>query len=209
MRCRDSSSTQPCPSFCAEHLSLYFAMWYLPLVPHQLDYPVEFPEHSSVMLQPEFDEFDWEFMWFFYLGVRHRPQGCSYLAFCRIDPESLCDWPLWKLFDDIESERARFCFEKGVEEPRPTFREKSVGLAASFPLCHGCKLLSPRRACHPQPSPRNCVQMIRFLLRLVVVTAGWSSCCSPPRSASTPPLPGKNFPYIYFIYPPIAGPVRA
>ena len=36
---------------------------YFPLVPHQLDHPVKLPEHGRVMVYPEFEKFNGEFVW--------------------------------------------------------------------------------------------------------------------------------------------------
>ena len=35
---------------------------YFPLVPHQLNHPVKLPEHGRVMVYPEFEEFNREFV---------------------------------------------------------------------------------------------------------------------------------------------------
>ena len=57
--------------------------------------------------------------------------------FCQLDPESVCDRPLEKPCNDVEPELVVFRFEKGAEEPRPSFW-MNLDLAASFPLRHGC-----------------------------------------------------------------------
>ena len=36
---------------------------YLPLVPHQLDHPVELSEYGRVTIQSKFEEFEWEYIW--------------------------------------------------------------------------------------------------------------------------------------------------
>ena len=97
---------------------------YFSLVPHQLDHPVELPEHDRVMVYPEFEEFDREFVWSHCLRICHQPQGPDQLAFCRFDLELVCDGLLGELFDDIESELIGFRVEKGPEEPRPPSEDK-------------------------------------------------------------------------------------
>ena len=97
---------------------------YFPLVPHQLDHPVKLPEHGRVMVYPEFEEFNREFVWSHCFRICHRPQGRDQLVFCRFDPESVCDRPLGDLFADIESELIGFRVEKGPEEPRPPSGDK-------------------------------------------------------------------------------------
>ena len=97
---------------------------YLPLVPHQRDHPLELTKHGRVMVQPEFEEFDWEFIWSHRLRVRYRSQGCGYLVFCRFDPESICDRLLGNSSSDVESDFIRFHVEKGAEEPCPPFDNK-------------------------------------------------------------------------------------
>ena len=67
---------------------------YFSLVLHQLDHPVELLEHGRVMVYPEFEEFNREFVWSHCLRICHRPQGPDQLAFCRFDPELVCDRPL-------------------------------------------------------------------------------------------------------------------
>ena len=89
---------------------------YFSLVPHQLDHPVKLPEHGRVMVYPKFGEFNREFVWSHCLRICHRPQGPDQLAFCRFDPELVCDRPLVELFDDFESELIGFRVEKDPEE---------------------------------------------------------------------------------------------
>ena len=91
---------------------------YFPLGPHPLDHPVKLPEHGRVVVYPEFEEFNREFVWSHCLRICHRPQGPNRLVFCRFDPEGVCDRPLGELFDDVESELIGFRVEKGPEEPR-------------------------------------------------------------------------------------------
>ena len=38
------------------------SLQYLPLMAHQLDRAVKLPKHGRVTVQPEFEEFDWEFI---------------------------------------------------------------------------------------------------------------------------------------------------
>ena len=92
---------------------------YFSLVPHQLDHPVELPEHGRVMVYPEFEEFNREFVGSHCLRICHRSQSPDQLAFCRFDPELVCDRLLGELFDDVECELIEFRVEKGPEEPRP------------------------------------------------------------------------------------------
>ena len=93
-------------------------------MPHQLDHPVKLPEHGRVLVYPEFEEFNREFVWSHCLRVCHRPQGSDQLGFYRFDPESVCDRPLGEPFDDVESELIGFRVEKGTEEPRPPSEDK-------------------------------------------------------------------------------------
>ena len=90
---------------------------YFPLVPHPPDNPIKHPEHGRVVVYPEFEEFNREFVWSDCLRICHRPQGPNQLVFCRFDPGGVCDRPLGELFDDVESELIGFRSEKGPEEP--------------------------------------------------------------------------------------------
>ena len=97
---------------------------YFPLVPHQLDHPVKLSEHGRVVVYPEFEEFNREFVWSHCLRTCPRPQGSDQLVLCRFDPESVSDKPLEELFDDVESDFIEFRVEKGPEEPRPPSEDK-------------------------------------------------------------------------------------
>ena len=97
---------------------------YFPLVPHPLDHPVKLPEHGRVVVYPEFEEFNREFVWSHCLRICHRPQGPNQLVFCRFNPEDVCDRPLGELFDDVESELIGFRVEKGPEERRSPSEDK-------------------------------------------------------------------------------------
>ena len=97
---------------------------YFSLVPHQLDQPLKLPEHGRVVVYPDFEDFNRDFVWSHCLRICHRPQGPDQLAFCRFDSELVCDRPLGELFDDVESELIGFQVEKG--------------LATLCPLRHGC-----------------------------------------------------------------------
>ena len=97
---------------------------YLALVPHPLDHSVKHPEYGRVVVYPEFEEFNREFVWFHCLRICHRPQGPNQLVFCRFDPEGECDMPLGELFDDVEFELIGFRVKKGSEEPRPPSADK-------------------------------------------------------------------------------------
>ena len=81
---------------------------YLALVPHPLDHSVKHPEYGRVVVYPEFEEFNREFVWSHCLRICHRPQGPNQLVFCRFDPEGECDRPLGELFDDVEFELIGF-----------------------------------------------------------------------------------------------------
>ena len=91
----------------------------IPLVPHQLDRLVDFPNHGRVVVSPAFEEFDWELTWSIGLRVRDQPQVCGYLVFCRLDHESVCNRLLGKSFNDVESELLRLCVAKIFKESCP------------------------------------------------------------------------------------------
>ena len=98
---------------------------YFPLVSYQLDHPVERPERGWVMISPEVEEFNREFIWSHCRRVCHRHQGPGSIVFCRFDADSVCDRPLGKPFDNFESELVRVCVEKGAEELRPLSEDKA------------------------------------------------------------------------------------
>ena len=76
VRCRDSCRTRSCPCYCANlYPGISPSLRYFPLVPHQLDHPVKFPEHGRVMVYPEFEEFNREFVRSHCLRICHRSQG--------------------------------------------------------------------------------------------------------------------------------------
>ena len=122
VRYHDSFRTRSYPFFVQNiHRDISPPLWYFPLVRYQLDHPVELPEHGRVMVQPKYEEFDWEFIiWSHRLRVRYRPQGYSYLLFpCRLNPESVCDRSQGESFDDVEPRFAIFGVQKGAGKPRP------------------------------------------------------------------------------------------
>ena len=59
VRYRDSYRTWSCPSSCIKSLSRHVAIAVVLLAgAHQLDPPVELPEHGRVVVFPEFEEFN-------------------------------------------------------------------------------------------------------------------------------------------------------
>ena len=82
------------------------------------------PEYGRVVVYPEFEEFNRDFVWSHCLRICHRPQGPNQFVLCRFNPEGVCDRPLGELFDDVEFELIGFRVEKGSEEPRPPSADK-------------------------------------------------------------------------------------
>ena len=110
--------TALCPVLLVQNLyhRISPSLRYFSLVPHQLDHPAKLPEHGRVMVYPDFEDFNRNFVLSYCLRICHRPQGPDQLAFCRFDPALVCDRPLGELFDDVESELIGFRVEKGPEE---------------------------------------------------------------------------------------------
>ena len=139
MRYRDSSRSRYFPSFWVGLLSRHLATAAVPSIIGAIPayQPVKLPEHDWVVVQPELEGFQWEFIWSHCLCVRHSTPGCGYFFISSLDPEGVCDRPLEKPCDDIEFDIVMF-FVEGRQRTAPTFRELALGLAASFPLHRGC-----------------------------------------------------------------------
>ena len=139
MRCRDSSRSRSFPSSWVGLLSRHLATAAVPSIIGAIPayQPVKLPEHDRVVVQPELEGFQWEFIWSHCLCVRHVTPGCGYFVISSLGPEGVSDRPLGKPCDAVEFEIVKFLVERR-KRTAPTFREVALGVAASFLLHHGC-----------------------------------------------------------------------